>query len=113
MLPVTRNLPVACNAGHTDSVAKVATANTVVGAGPTTSGVVHQGFSIPTGDFRLGRVVHVGRPLTNALKEAVSEERLDLTIARDECSQCDSGDQLLVEVVTLGNDARHIHSAQQ
>jgi hypothetical protein len=44
----------ACNTGHTDSVVKVAAANTVVGACPTTSGVVHQGFGVFAGDSRLG-----------------------------------------------------------
>ncbi len=54
VLPATRNLPVTCNAGHTDSVVEVAAADTVVEAEPTSSRVVHQGFSIPVGDTRLG-----------------------------------------------------------
>jgi hypothetical protein len=61
-------------------------------------------------------VVQVGSLLTDSFKEAVSEEQHDLTIQRDEVSECsrrDSEDQLLAEVVTLGNDARHVHSAKQ
>ena len=41
-----------------------------------------------------------------------SEEKCHLTVERDEvseCSRCDSEGRILVEVITLGNDERHVH----